>query len=206
MRKIISLLLFACILLGLSGCSDEGSVINDSTLAAAKLTAEQSAFVEFIMPQNDLGVFDYNASRNIVGVEMWATFYQKGQEPVELGQISMPVKYNKGSLATLLCKEENQFRLELIMQDYNGDRVAETYHLDIPQELKDKYTSVGYLTNQVTVEPGKDYVLFVGLYDGNPDMATMELQEYGELPDAFDVYDGAFMVQCRFTGGDRTQE
>jgi hypothetical protein len=196
-RKLVCITVLLVVLVSLCGC---GKAPKNNTVAPKELTKDQQEIVDILSSNNaqELLFFKYRADAEYKDMDVWVEIYKDGEliDP-NAGGISMMdgLAAYSGELAIVITQNPD-FQWTFIVYD---DGVHATNRSEPAPHIDSLGRMFGPILDPVTIEDGKEIILYTSVFSSDDAMRTYDAQTLEEYPESLQDYDYAHIIKCKFS-------
>lgn len=204
MKRKLYIMIAFCLILGcLTACSKDEKSKN--IIERKNLTQDQEDIVSLLTNNNqEILLFDFQTDESFHKMKFWVEIYKNGELIDQPSEITSPsgITLNseesaeqKGELAVLINHNDGiSFAFIIKIDGAQYAHNSDTINFD-GSELGRGY---GPITAPITLESGKEVVLYTSIYSDGSMASYSDQQIYIEKPELLDDYPYAFIIKCKF--------
>jgi len=208
MKKIICVLLALSMFLVMVSCTSGGQGSNRpaarNAVMPSALTADQQEIIDFISSpgSHEIMLFDFNSEESFNSVELWVETYNNGVIVNHGPGLSIhgdTADTIDGRLAVIIDRAgPSSTRWTLTIQLGSGGFSSSVGTTEIPDE-EGQSRAYGAITEPVTIEDGKEIILYSSLVSNRGYMSFFDNQTLLERPELLNDYLYAQLVRVKFS-------
>ena len=196
MKKYISIALSVFFIsLCLISCKKETA----NEIAPKNLTEGQKEIVNLLSTNNqEILLFEYKTEQEYKDVEVWVETYEKGillNSLTGIKSSNLEKRPLDAQLAVTINQNPN-FEWRFTVLNSDGIAVSGTFEQD--DSDYEFARGFGPIDDAVTIESGKEIVLYVSFFSNGELRMYEDFQRYAEQPELLKEYDYAQILKCKF--------
>ena len=196
MKRCIAIILSIFVIsLCMASCKKETA----NEIAPKNLTEGQEAIVNLLSTHNqEILLFEYKTEQEYKDVEVWVETYEKGIFLNSLKGVKSSNLEKRPLDAQLAVTINQNPNFEWRFTVLNSDGIAVSGIFEQDDSDYELSRGFGAINDTVTIESGKEIVLYVSFFsDGELPMYD-DLQIFAEQPELLKEYDYAQILKCKF--------
>ncbi len=199
MKKCIARMLsILFISLCLTSCK-EGTVETVNGIAPKKLTEGQEEIVKLLSINNqEILLFEYKTEQEYKDVEVWVDTYEKGILVDNIKGVKSSTLEKRPLDAQLAVTINQNPNFEWRFTVLNSDGIAINGAFEQDDSDYELSRGFGAIDDAVTIESGKEIVLYVSFFSNGELPMYEDFQRYAEQPELLKEYDYAQILKCKF--------
>jgi len=182
-----------------ASCTNE-PITSKNEIAPKEMTQDQEDIVNLLSSnEQEILLFDYKTEEAYKSMEFWVEIYENGvliDRPSGVNLFSDEAKAFDGQLAILITQNSG-FQWTFTTSE-NGGRVSHT-----SEPINSDYDTIGRaygpIDEPVTIEDGKEIVLYTSIFSSGGISTYSDQQMYIEQPELIENYPYVHIIKCRFT-------